>query len=184
MYQTLYQGNGVDIFVNGPAFQWKMSWVPALADKLTIVCELVEPEFLIVQDEFLPPDWTPYGQNGNGRRTGTSRGNPRPIRFDFSRFDFLYRVHPYVRVGTFAAFETQKAYIAFLVRAASGKAVALVDTSEEDNALYVFRADLNWGQVATRRKPEVRSGRYPEFVRRVFHQGDWQGRVTQLLATL
>lgn len=39
MYQTLYTGNGVDIFVNGPELHWRLEWVPALAAALKSVFE-------------------------------------------------------------------------------------------------------------------------------------------------
>lgn len=73
-------------------------------------------------------------------------------------------------------------YRAYVVRTARG-AFALVECEFRKNALYVLKADSpNWLALLKLTKLELLTGNYPEFLGRIVHQGDWQGRVRALIS--
>lgn len=190
MYQTTLPQD-VEVVREVAPLRWRLEEIPESAAKLVLLLQRLMPlnghaapslvtdvPVVAIQKEFLPSGWWPIVQNGNGTRGGGKRRALDPLRYSF--FDGL---HPTVQVIGFRG--ATRSYSAFIVQAHSGRPVALVDAPVSKNALYIFRADMpHWGDVATLTKLDVLTGSYPEFVCRVPHQGNWQQRVSDLLAVL
>lgn len=193
MYQTLYTGNGVDIFVNGPTLQWRLEWVPVLAAKLKSVFEpatpnghatLSAPPAPVVQERivFLPPgDWNrPVLHPGAG-----SNGGP-PAKPDSGRLTFM-RSQPYAEqhVGL-PAFGHGRRYDMFVFRKANGQLVIVVEADMTNNAALVLRWHKAWRKTIQLTKGRLygprRSRRHPMIMAVIRHVGDWQDQVRRLIS--
>jgi len=134
----------------------------------------------------LPPGWWPIQVYHHGSQATGAGGALRGI--DPNRFRFLkgLQVTPgSVVIMPALGQQRRDPYVGFVVQAGSGRSVALVECPREDNALYIFRADTTrWQSIATQSKWDVLHSGHPDFVCRVFHTGNWQQRVRQILARL
>lgn len=129
----------------------------------------------ITVEALLPPGEWPQEEKG-----GTGNG-PGPSWLDYSRFAFLQGLCPLETVESMHI-TGGRAYTAFVVRAASGKRLALVDTIVTENALYVFDAeDEHWREDAKKTKRELLSERPPCFLRKIHHNSTWQARIVRLI---
>ena len=71
-------------------------------------------------------------------------------------------------------------YQAYRYRTPSGRFVGIIESPRVENAMYIIdAAGDDWVNVAQADKQAVRS--QPEFIARVCHLGDWQGRAMQFL---
>jgi hypothetical protein len=139
--------------------------------------------------ELLPPGFWPLftkrqGDNADDRNC-VIKISVSQIE-DWGRLDFLKRLatEKNLRIVKFFPSAGKSSYYAFIIKAKSGRKLALLDTPEANNALYVFDAkDDNWLELAQLTKWEVIQHGYP-FLKRIFHLGAWQERVTNLLDTM
>lgn len=138
-----------------------------------------------IDQALLPVGFWPKGTS-NGVLTAPAKAVRMAAVDDWGRFNFLKGVAPLKEVVVFPNGGLGgRHYTAFVVAAASGRPVALVDAPLTGNALYAFAADTpTWLNAATASKHEVLSSRPAEFLKRIFHQNDWRGRVRTMLAGL
>ena len=103
-------------------------------------------------------------------------------RLDSERFSFLESLDPEEVLLGRGIFGTRRVYRAFVYSRADGRKVAVVATDRTQNADYVFWAsDPAWLEVAQKTKTEVRTGNYPEFLKRIIHCGAWQDSLRSLV---
>lgn len=123
---------------------------------------------LQLSDPFLPVGSWPVVQNGSGTsnwKTGIDR----------SRLEFLMSLNPITTVEASDALGARRQYHAFIYRRHDGQLVAIVSSPQIQNADYLFLCDSpSWIRTAQRSKSDLLTGSYPDFIRRIVHQGEWQ----------
>lgn len=133
--------------------------------------------------ELLPAGTWP--RQASAEASGQRAEPAAPKTLDYSRFRFLRSLTDRL-IGPRRSIDFRGLggkYLGFIVRAASGAEIALLDAEETGNALYIFRAGHpEWEAEAQKTRHEVWSGKHPAYIRKIHHSGDWQQRVENLLA--
>lgn len=140
----------------------------------------------IVGVSFVGAEFLPAGEwiTGNGNGNGASKTSS-PVIVDPVRLAFMESLGPIHKIVNIMAFNGDREYEAFIVKAASGKLVAILETATTSNATYLFDADKkDWPLVASREKLDVLTGSYPSFLGRLYHGGKFATRLKDQLARL
>ncbi len=131
--------------------------------------------------EFLPVGYWPEGDP----QEEPQKRQQNEVFLDWGRFTFLKGLAALHKIVDMEALGTRQRgrYRAFVVQAPSGNIIALLESLESNNALYVFVADEEerWIDLATQTKWQVLNSGNDLFVRRIFHTDTWENRVKKYL---
>lgn len=127
-----------------------------------------------LEGELLPPGEWPLQPT----EEDASSQSRESIRFrDYGRLVFLESLGILARTLDFGGGR----YTGYVVNGLNGL-IALVDSPDYGDALYVFNADTpNWEQTAQLTKLDILTGSYPEFLCRIYHVDGWRDKVLSLV---
>jgi hypothetical protein len=142
---------------------------------------------------FLPPGFWPHEPRTEARALvlGAREVPPNDRRIDPARLAFYVEELGCRKVLETRGWFDDRNYVAFLLRAASGQRVAILDCAEVGNAAYLFHIGGHgeeqdrWTNDAVRPKWELlhTGGPCGTFIRRFIHSMHWRERVREYLAS-
>lgn len=139
-----------------------------------------QPAVFIAAQELLPPGAWPVVHNGTGNGFSGNMAEK-----DLGRLAFLLQFTGLglAKVVAFHGFHTGREYRAFVFRTRSERTLVIVEADTTSNAIYLFDGseEEEWLSAAMQTKLTILTTRPRCFLGRLWHRGDWQRRVRELV---
>lgn len=132
----------------------------------------------LVSQELLPSGAWPVVHNGSG-----CSGIASVAVKDLGRLAFLIAFAGITKVVVFPGFHSEREYRGFVFQTHSGRTLVIVEADTTGNAIYLFDGsdEEAWLTAAMQTKLAILTTRPRCFLGRLWHRGNWQQRVRELV---